>query len=383
MVCYLLNLLRKNFEMNILYISSKKKWGGVITWMQKTALGLKKRGHKVYIISHPNSQFTKNADKAIKLIPKRIGATYSPYMIFYLIKFIKKFDIGLVLTNIEKEIVAGGIAAKICNIPNIRRVGNEGDFKNGLRYKLHHKWLVDCSMTISIYTKQKSQERVDWINSKKFFVIYHGRNNVNYSKKRKCQEKKTLNISESKFVFGVTSRLDEQKGIGDIIRAFNLLTHKHNNIILLITGIGSDEKKLKKMVENFKIEKKVIFAGFTKDPMLRASIYDIALTYTYNEAIPNTLFEYLGAGCATISSRVGGIPELIVDGENGLLVEEKKFTLLAEKMRILLENKNTRKSLSKGALISMDSKFSEDIMIDNVENLYRSVINENRYKFIK
>ena len=45
--------------MNILYVSSKKSWGGVVNWMAKTAMALEKRGHNVFIISHPNSRLTK------------------------------------------------------------------------------------------------------------------------------------------------------------------------------------------------------------------------------------------------------------------------------------------------------------------------------------
>ena len=54
--------------MNILYVSSKKRWGGVVSWMQRTALGLEKRGHSIWIISHPRSQFTNSEPKDLKII---------------------------------------------------------------------------------------------------------------------------------------------------------------------------------------------------------------------------------------------------------------------------------------------------------------------------
>ena len=125
--------------MKILYISSKKKWGGICSWMEKTALALEDRGHNVFIISHPNSEFTRQSDRRLNLIVRRLGFMYSPFMILWAINFIKKHKIDLVVANIEKEIVAGGIAAKLCGIPLLRRVGNEGDFKDRLKYQLHHK----------------------------------------------------------------------------------------------------------------------------------------------------------------------------------------------------------------------------------------------------
>ncbi|MBC8385631.1 MAG: hypothetical protein H8E57_08970 [Candidatus Cloacimonetes bacterium] len=102
--------------MNILYLSSKKNWGGVVSWMIKTASGLEKKGHKVWILSHPDSQLNQNLPGWNRLISKKLGADYNPLMIAYIVYFIKNNKIDLLVTNIEKEISIGGVAAKICGI---------------------------------------------------------------------------------------------------------------------------------------------------------------------------------------------------------------------------------------------------------------------------
>ncbi len=359
--------------MKILYISSKKKWGGICSWMEKTALALEDRGHNVFIISHPNSEFTRQSDRRLNLIVRRLGFMYSPFMILWAINFIKKHKIDLVVANIEKEIVAGGIAAKLCGIPLLRRVGNEGDFKDRLKYQLHHKLLVDHTMTISNFTKQESLKRVSWVDTKKFTVVYHGRKVTNFSFDEILMEKKKIGIEENKIVLGVTSRLTKEKGVEDIIRAFYDVLSDYPQAILVITGKEEDEK-LRGIVKSLGIESNVYFAGFTSMPMLRAAIYDIALTYTNNEAIPNTLFEYLAVGCPTISSKIGGIPELIEDEVNGLLVEAKSPQKLAKKIALLIKNESKRVALSKKAKLTMGKKFSEKAMIDNVETLYMKLV---------
>lgn len=364
--------------MNILYISAKKSWGGVITWMQITALGLEKRGHKVYILSHPKSAFTKNADKRLKIIPFELGFSYNPIAILKLIRFIKKNKINLILTNIEKEIIAGGIAARICRIPNVRHIGNEGDFRNKLRDKLHHKLLVDFSITISNFTKKESLKKVKWLKKEDIIVIYHGRSLTKFSDKEVKQEKQMLGLSNNDFIIGITSRMDLEKGIEDVIKAFAVVSKKIENLVLVITGLGKDKEYFEKLVKELNIKAKVIFAGFTKKPLLRAACYDIALTYTYNEAIPNTLFEYLAVGCATISSDIGGIPELIIDKKNGLLVEANNYKKLSNKIKLLIENKTLRKKLSLVAADTIKKEFSERTMIKNIEIYFRNSINEKK-----
>ncbi len=360
--------------MNILYISSKKSWGGVITWMQKTALALENRGHQVFIISHPQSEFTKKSDKRLNLISRKLGFMYNLFTSFWLAKFIKKNGIDLIVANIEKEIVAGGLAARICKIPLLRRVGNQGDFKKALKYRLHHNLFVDYTMTISEFTKKESLKKVNWMDSDKFSVIYHGRNTKKIAQSKIADERVKLGIAKDDFVLGITSRLDKEKGIADVIKAFGLLSSSYREMVLVITGVGEELSSLKKIVQNLRLGEKVIFAGFTSNPLLRAAVYDIALTYTYNEAIPNTLFEYLSVGCVTISSRIGGIPELIEDEVNGILVEEKNPEKLAEKILCLFKNENIRKEISKAALYTIEKKFSEEMMIDNLEILYKKVI---------
>ena len=110
--------------MNILYVSSKKGWGGVVSWMHRTALGLEARGHKVWIVSHPDSRFTVSAPPGVRIIPKRLGMDYNPVMILFMARLIKKSHIDLVVTNIQKEITVGGCAARLTGIPSIRRIGN-------------------------------------------------------------------------------------------------------------------------------------------------------------------------------------------------------------------------------------------------------------------
>ena len=163
--------------MNILYVSAKKKWGGVVSWQVHTARELEKRGHRVWIISAKNSALTRNAPKDIRLLAKKIGMNYSPLMIAYLIRFIKKENINVIASNIKKELIAAGAAARWCGIPSLRFIGNEKDFNNS---RFLQKRLIDLYIVPCAKTKKLAMQRHRWLKEDDFAVIHIGHNLVHF-----------------------------------------------------------------------------------------------------------------------------------------------------------------------------------------------------------
>ena len=333
--------------MNILYISSKKRWGGVVSWMVKTAIGLEKKGHNVFILSHPNSKLNKIKNRPnVTLIEKKLGPGYNPFMILYLVKFIKKNKIDLVVTNIDKEVAIGGIAAKICGIPNIRRVGSDKDFNNRFRMKWNHILLTSKSIVPCNYLSKTITEKYRYTNIKDFTTIYNGRNKQIIDVDKIAELKKTWNISDNEKIIGITGQLTKVKHIDDLIKVFSKIIKKHNNWKLVITGEGPEKKSLQGLVQELNIENNVVFSGFSDDPILTASCYDISMLTSHREGFPNSIVEYMSAGSSVISTDVGGVNEVITNAENGILVPYGNLNLMEEAISKLITDENLQKIIS-------------------------------------
>ena len=366
--------------MNILYISSKKRWGGVVSWMQKTSLGLEKKGHQVWIISHPDSRLTKSHPQGIKIIPKKFGMDYNPAMILFLYRFIKKNKIDLVVTNIEKEIIVGGIVARICKIPNICRIGLTNDLNNRLKVKLHRKLLVDGNIVPCDDIKNNLSKKYKWLNSKKFVTIYNGRNTKEYSTNDIVQQRKQWRVSEQDMIIGTTSQLTKIKRIDNIIEVFKKISGEYKKCYLIITGEGPERENLQDMTKKLNISGRVIFAGFSSEPMKSAAAYDIAILNSKVERFPNNLVEYLAVGTPVVSTAINGVIEIIEDGKNGLLISPEDNKQLLENILLLIESSDLRKRLSRNALASIKKGFTEDKMINKLERLFLETLNLNREK---
>ncbi len=360
--------------MNILYINAKKNWGGVASWMLKTARGLSAKGHNIIILSAEKSKFTKEAPEDLNIIPWKFGFDYNPKTVFYTIYLVKKYKIDLIVTNIEKEIAVGGIAAKICKVPNIRRVGRDDDFndkKKKIRFR--HEKFVDHSIIPCNAVYEKAVKHSPWLKNHKFTTIYNGRNIKVFDKDEISKIRGNWNVEKNEIIIGITSQLTKVKNINALIEAFKLLNRNFPDTKLIITGSGYEEENLKKIVNEMNLQNKVIFHGFTNNPQLIAAAYDIGTLVSLNEGFPNSIVEYMSVGTPVVSTDVGGVREIINDGENGLITGFKPEEIAKNIMK-LLSNDEFRKETGKKGLKTVMENFTEDKMIWDLEKFFKKMI---------
>jgi glycosyltransferase involved in cell wall biosynthesis len=363
--------------MNILYISSKKRWGGVTSWMQRTAMALESRGHQVTILAHPAGKFAVSAAKELSVVTRKLGMDYNPLAIRFLVKFIRENQVDLVVSNIEKEVIAGGIAARLCRIPNIRRVGREDDFNEKLKVKMHHRLLVDRCIVPCNLVRDNAVKRAPWLDESQFTTIYNGKNPKLFSETAIARQRKRWGLSDGVLVIGVTSQLTRQKNVLGLVRVFKRLRDRYQNIALVITGEGNEKVMLQKKVRDAHMDPWVIFSGFSADPLQTASAYDIAVSNSEFEGFPNTVVEYFAAGRPVVTTDAGGVEEMVIDHENGILVPTGNDDRLYDGIALLLDNDALRGTLAKNAIKTIANGFSEDHMIDQLERFFRESISLN------
>lgn len=362
--------------MNILYISSKKRWGGVASWMHITAAGLQKRGHNVWILSHPNSKINAMLSDNPRLISRRLGSYYSPLSIIFIAYIIKSKKIDLVVTNIDKEVANGGIAAQLCKVPNVRRIGREDDFSPIRRKIWNQQHLVSKCIVPCNYIRDKVVAKYKYLKKDEFVTIYNGRNPTIINQDAIVNLRKRWSVAENEKIVGITCQLKKIKYVDHLIKAFSLLVHKQLPWKLIITGEGPEKADLEALADELNIKHKVIFTGFSREPILSAAAYDLAVLTSKMEGFPNSIVEYFVAGTPVIATDVGGVREILIDNYNGFLVPFGDISMLTEKMFILATQERKRREFSKNAVRTIARGFTAGLMIDRLEDVFQSVINE-------
>lgn len=134
-------------------------------------------------------------------------------------------------------------------------------------------------------------------------------------------KRRELNIPEDAFVVGMVGRMSPQKAPDVFIKMAKLVKEKVPNAHFIIVGNGNQEAEIRKYAENNGFLDSLHITGWVDNPMSYVELFDVACLLSRWEGFGLVLPEYMMAGKPIVASRVDAIPNIIRDGENGLLVE--------------------------------------------------------------
>ena len=181
-------------------------------------------------------------------------------------------------------------------------------------------------------------------------------------------------LSEKDIVFGMVARLAEVKGHSYLLKAAELVGQKRSDIKFIIAGTGPLEEKLKETAMQKGLDKTVVFTGFIKDVERIYNIIDVNMITSKSEAQCLALVEGMSLGKPMIGTAVGGVPELIIPGETGLLVPPAQSQALAEAILELGDNAELRNAMGRKAREMMLERFSASKMAEEILKLYAEAV---------
>ena len=181
-------------------------------------------------------------------------------------------------------------------------------------------------------------------------------------------------IEDGDVLCGIAARLTAVKDIQTTVRAFAKALEDAPQLRLFIAGEGEDEDMLKKLAAQLGVSERVTFCGWVSpvEPFFRAM--DINLLSSVSETFPYSILEGICAGCATICSDVGGMPELIDTGENGYIFPVGDDKKLSEYMVRLANDAQLREQFAHDLYKKASRDFSKDKMCERQEANYRHLI---------
>ncbi len=228
----------------------------------------------------------------------------------------------------------------------------------------------------------------DWLleegyNEKKIVVIKNGIDLSLYKPTGAGEQfRSELGIPASAPIVVMLSRLNYQKGVDEFIHAAALLRRQHPEAYFLIVGAkvhyqdgvftedGAYLQQLQKLVAELGVQDRVVFSGHRKNTAEVLLESTVSVLPSHSEGLSNSLLESMAAGRAIVATDVGGTPELVKDGVNGLLVPVKSPAHLARAIASVLDNNVLAERLGgAGRAMACDS-FSLQKMIADTQRLY-------------
>ena len=214
--------------------------------------------------------------------------------------------------------------------------------------------------------------KYEYIQRNKIEVVYNGINDLKALKQSRDELLKELRLSPDYRYIGTISRLEPIKNQAMMINAYYKVKGKIPDIKLILIGDGAEMLKLKQLVKALDIEQDVIFTGFLDNPQRFISFYEIFLLSSFSEGTSMTLLEAMSLSKPCIVTDVGGNPEIVVDGETGLLVPSDDVDKFASGITELLIDESKRLGYGKTGRIRYLERYTVRHMVNGYQALYQA-----------
>lgn len=177
-------------------------------------------------------------------------------------------------------------------------------------------------------------------------------------------------LAVSGFCLGTVGRLAEQKGQAHLLEAMQAVLREMDEATLLVAGDGPARQALEQQAQAAHLNGRVRFLGTRRDVALIYRALDVFVLPSLWEGLPLVLLEAMGAGLPVVATRVGGVPEVITQGENGLLVDPGDSRGLAQAILRLYREPALRSSLAAAGRETVARHYSQEAMLNRLEDLY-------------
>lgn len=179
---------------------------------------------------------------------------------------------------------------------------------------------------------------------------------------------------DARIIIGAVCALRPEKRLDLLLAAFARIQPAHPGARLLIVGSGPMLESLQNQARDLAIETFCHFEPSKTDVAEWMRSIDVFVMASRSESFPNALLEAMACGCCAIGSRVGGVPELISDGQSGLIFESENVDDLAQKLELVAADPQLRCRLAHEAFHTAAGQFSIEAALNRLQNLYTELL---------
>jgi glycosyltransferase involved in cell wall biosynthesis len=241
---------------------------------------------------------------------------------------------------------------------------------NRWSYRCAHRVVVNSSVVarLMIDTERVPAARVLELPN---FLEEHAFNHVPLE--ARSARRRSWGVPQGAFVIGTVARLAPVKNHALVLRALQRLDE---DVHLVLIGEGPSRRALEELAKELHVERRVHFTGQLVETDNLHQFFEVSVLCSRSEGFPNAVIEALAAGCPVVATPVGGVPDVIVERQTGLLVPLDQPDALAACVQELRRDVALRKRLSEAGLARARGKYHQTLVIAQLEALYQGLARE-------
>jgi glycosyltransferase involved in cell wall biosynthesis len=375
----------------ILFLITKSSWGGAQRYVFDLANNLPSDQFEVAVATGGDGALIDKLDHAglkvhrLKSLKRDISFFNEVQAFFALWNIVRKERPDVLHVNSSKAGALGAFIGRLCRVPKIIFTAHGWAFNEDrphwqkvLLKAIHWMTIMLSHKTIAVSEGMKKE--MDWLGvQKKMEVIHLGRtvSDMRYKDEaRGMLEMKVIDTTarlidyHSDFWIGTIAELHPIKRINRAINAVSALVKDFPSLRFIIIHDGELKAELQQQVKDLGLQEHVFFTGMLEDAARLLPAFDLFVLPSKSEAFGYVLIEAGAASVPVVATEVGGIPDIITNGENGLLVPPDDTPALTQAIRTLISNDDLRHSLAR-AHYEKSKTFTVEKMVEKTMAAYR------------
>ena len=364
--------------LHILHTEAAAGWGGQeIRVLQETRL-LLERGHRVSLVCQADSPLEERArsisNSRFHLIPISMKSALSLWVFLTLYRYVSKNNLDVIHTHSSVDSWLGGVVGKLSGVPVIRTrhvsLPVNDFFPNHLLYSYIPQRILTSGNMISDIVKQ-----VRCVDSNKVVSIPAGVDLRKFDSEISGEKiREELKVDSNQILIGKIGVVRGWKGHNYFLEAIPLILKKIPYAKFVIVGDGPGFKEIKSKVKLAGIENKVDLLGHREDvPEIMAALDVQVLASFAGEGTPQVIPQAFAMKTPVVATKIASIPDLLGQGERGVLIEPENALSLAEGVLKIIRNSEVASHLVENANSFCLKELTVDKMMDSTIAIYEEV----------
>lgn len=363
-----------------LHVDTARTWRGGQNQVLLTVNGLRAIGERAALVAHPDGELRRRAAEGLDLVPIAPRTEMDLTAAWRFARVIKRLapDVihahdphGVAMASLALSLGASASHGRAPALVASRRVDFHMKGNSFSRWKYRQ---VDCFIAASEAIRQMLL--ADGVPAERTVTVHEGIDVDHVLAAPPVNVHEAFWLPHQAPVVGNVAALVPHKGQRYLVDAAHLVVREIPDARFIILGEGELREHLEKQVHEHHLEKHVLLPGFRTDVLGCIKGFDLFVMSSVTEGLGTSLLDAMACSRPIVATRAGGIPEIVEDGVNGVLVAPRDAPSLAAAIVRTLKDEGLRRRMGEAGFARVRERFTVEQMVSRTADTYRWVVDQ-------
>jgi glycosyltransferase involved in cell wall biosynthesis len=354
-----------------LHIDTARTWRGGQGQVMHTVMGLRALRHRTALVAHPEGELYRRMREGTDLIPLAPRNEIDLAAAWRLSRVLKQLRPDIVHAHDPHGVAMAATALSIVSSSPAPALVASRRIEFRIGHNSFSRWKYDqVNCFIAISNAVRDRLIADGIRRERIAVVHEGVDVERIVHMPAASVHAAFFLPTHAPIVGNIGALVAQKGQQHLVDAAAIVVRAIPDVRFIIAGEGELRPALEEHIRRKHIERHVFLSGFRADALELLKGFDLFALSSLHEGLCTSLIDAMAASKASVATTVGGVPEVVADGETGFLVPARDHEAMAERLIQLLKDQPLRERMGEAALGRARELFTVERMVQGTIGVY-------------